>query len=367
MKIDRHNYEEFFLLYIDNELSAEEREQVEMFVLANSDLEEEFVMLQQSKLIADEEIIFDRKDLLLKETSITETTEESIILYLDNELTASDRKKAEEAFAADPSLQHIVSDYRQARLDPSEKIVFTDKAGLYRKEEGRVIAIKWWRAAAAALLIVGAGVAAYRMTGLGRADGGIRNSVASHTTTVKKEKPVSSEIQAPGKKDESPVVSTENKQQDPNKQIALSTQIQKQQKRPDENTTVKKPANDISISKIKDQLLADNNLTNDQPEPDRIRPAIVNNLKTEISTASTSRISNAIGMTDKLQHKQIVNDPAVTKDDSGTPNNYASNSENKKLRGFFRKATRFIERTTNINPANSDNKLLIGGMAINLK
>ena len=46
---------------------------------------------------------------------------------------------------------------------------------------------------------------------------------------------------------------------------------------------------------------------------------------------------------------------------------YASNTENKKLRGFFRKATRLIEHATNINPADDDNRVLIGGMAINLK
>ena len=90
------------------------------------------------------------------------------------------------------------------------------------------------------------------------------------------------------------------------------------------------------------------------------------------------KISNAVINNDKLQ-KDLFNTASVTNssnqtlDNSKTSGNdvmYASNTdnnENKRLRGFFRKATRFIERTTNINPANDDNKVLIGGMAINLK
>ena len=40
MKVDRHNYEEFFLLYIDNELSVDQKKQVDLFVQENADLEE---------------------------------------------------------------------------------------------------------------------------------------------------------------------------------------------------------------------------------------------------------------------------------------------------------------------------------------
>ena len=48
MNINRHNYESFFLLYIDNELCASDRNAVELFVLDNADLKSELYMLQQS-------------------------------------------------------------------------------------------------------------------------------------------------------------------------------------------------------------------------------------------------------------------------------------------------------------------------------
>jgi hypothetical protein len=44
------------------------------------------------------------------------------------------------------------------------------------------------------------------------------------------------------------------------------------------------------------------------------------------------------------------------------------NEKDKKgsVRGFLRKATRFIERRTGINPTNEDDELLIGAIAIKL-
>src|SRR5690349_19664250 len=99
MNINRYNYEEFFLLYVDNELTKAEREEVEAFVHDNPDLEEELVMFRQSKLRPDASIHFTGKESLLKPESasiVNETNyEEFFLLYVDGELNAVERREVE--------------------------------------------------------------------------------------------------------------------------------------------------------------------------------------------------------------------------------------------------------------------------------
>ena len=65
MNINRNNYEHFFLLYTDNELSAADRQAVELFIKDNADLQPELEMLQQT-IVQPEPINFAAKNSLLK-------------------------------------------------------------------------------------------------------------------------------------------------------------------------------------------------------------------------------------------------------------------------------------------------------------
>ncbi|MDQ2751737.1 MAG: hypothetical protein M3R72_01805 [Bacteroidota bacterium] len=64
-EIGSHNYEDYFLLYTDNELSKEEREDTERFVLQHPNLQAEFILLQQTRLPV-ENIEFRGKEKLYK-------------------------------------------------------------------------------------------------------------------------------------------------------------------------------------------------------------------------------------------------------------------------------------------------------------
>ncbi len=66
MNITRNNYEEYFLLSIDRELSADEQEALESFVRRHPDLEKELDRLKQTVNFPPE-IIFDNKNSLLRE------------------------------------------------------------------------------------------------------------------------------------------------------------------------------------------------------------------------------------------------------------------------------------------------------------
>ena len=62
--ITRDNYEEFFLLYIDNELSVADREAVEQFIAHHPDLQKDWKALLHCRLLPDEQLVFPDKELL---------------------------------------------------------------------------------------------------------------------------------------------------------------------------------------------------------------------------------------------------------------------------------------------------------------
>jgi hypothetical protein len=65
MTIDRNNYEEYFLLYIDGELTNDQRRQVEDFVTRHPDLEQELEILKQTVVIPPT-VVFDGKASLIR-------------------------------------------------------------------------------------------------------------------------------------------------------------------------------------------------------------------------------------------------------------------------------------------------------------
>ena len=154
--INQHNYEEFFLLYVDGELSATDKQAVEQFVQANPDLAIELEMLQQTLLVNDE-LIFEDKNLLFRTEAAeinTHNYEEHFLLYTDNELNTEARENVEKFVLQHPALQESFTLLKQTKLEP-ETIVFPDKQLLYRKEETKkpVFYIGWQRIAIAAALI----------------------------------------------------------------------------------------------------------------------------------------------------------------------------------------------------------------------
>ncbi len=154
MNINLNNYESFFLLYVDNELSAAEKVCVDGFIKEYPHLAEELQVLQGLILPAEEFASLDKNNLY-RSVGIEENMQEAMLLHLDNELPASASKKLTESIDADKILQQNWQQLLQTRL-PAEAIIFEDKESLYKKEPARIVSfrfVKW--AVAAAILAAG--------------------------------------------------------------------------------------------------------------------------------------------------------------------------------------------------------------------
>ena len=148
MNINLHNYETFFLMSVDNELLAAEREMVEAFVGMYPYLREELELLQDTVLQMEDDMIID-KTSLLKSAAV----EEWMLLHVDNELTGDAKDKLLQLIQSNESLQKDWKLLQQTKLDSQEVCVFEDKALLYRKEKSKLIRFAYVRWAAAAALI----------------------------------------------------------------------------------------------------------------------------------------------------------------------------------------------------------------------
>ena len=157
MSINKDNYEEYFLLYADNELSAVEKNNVEDFVKQYPELEEELLMIKLSVSKPDDECILEDKSFLFKEADkfiSGDNYQEVFVLYNDNELTGDERRKTEEFLEKNPVLKNDFELLQKVKLEADHTIVFPDKKLLYKREDnGKIIPLKWWKVAAAAILL----------------------------------------------------------------------------------------------------------------------------------------------------------------------------------------------------------------------
>lgn len=376
MSINHHNYEEYFILYMDNELSSDERRMVEAFTQQYPDLKEELNILLQYKLTPDTSVTYSGKEDLMKVNGNAPVTltnyEEWLVLYMDNELTTEQKKSVDQFLITHPSLKEEFALLQRTQLQP-EKIIFADKASLYRKEEEKPAPVRWWRLAAAAIIILGIGITTIIL---------VNKKPAGNESIVKG---VSKEKEAETKNH---VTIPEETNNTINESIAGENKNNKQALTPGVKQVVTNHVTtrqNIIIPENKqpfiipqpakeEQVVVVNNdkPTNNLPKPvenpnilknDASNKAIANvSVPEEISNPKNVLTNNIV--TTQTSHPSDIANASYT--NTGDADLEQSNGKKNKSRGFFRKVARTFEKRTDIDPTD-DNKLLVAGLAIRLK
>lgn len=356
MNINRDNYEEYFLLYADNELADSEKAEVLLFVKHNKDLEQEFRMIHHTISKPGAGVQLNDKSFLFRTTQksfINETNYEAVfVLYHDNELTESQKSETEDFLVIHKELKNEFDLIAMARLTPESAVVFPGKKILYRKEKsGKVTPIMFWRMLAAAVFI-GLGLwitSIYFQTPIKS------NTTTVHANPVKTLSPKTDTNIAPEKKPveivvQSPTIPGNN---------AVKETFNKKQKPVYRNT------NNAVVKTNIDTKNQEENITNQLPE--KINDAItvsdtrIKNISKE-ETSSLSKIdpSKELALNEIVTNNQN-NDPATyTKNTS-----YITDADNKngnyvfydvpaekfkktKVGGFLKKVKRVVERNNPI-------------------
>lgn len=156
MNINRLNYENYFLLYVDGELSATEMQAVDRFAAENKDLFDELQALLETKL-PETNIQYENKSSLYRTSSEQINSincEEKFLLFADDALTEQEKIATLHFVSMHPEHQELFNSIQQTIL-PVEVVAFPYKESLYRKEANirPLIFLKYWKLAAAAILI----------------------------------------------------------------------------------------------------------------------------------------------------------------------------------------------------------------------
>jgi hypothetical protein len=355
--ITRDNYEEWLVMYVDNELNEAGRLAVEQFIQQNPDLEEELVMLQQSVLLPDEQIVYEQKETLFKNTIAKEPVNENncsawFVLYGDDELTNEEKDKVEVFVYKHPQYQQEFELIQQAKLVPDKSITFPEKAYLYRTEEddNKVIAFPWWRlsAAAIALLVLGS-LAWYLSVQLNHTE------VAETVTTTK---PNTAKINSPQTTD-----TNKSEAPQPANRIPLKESVDTENKADVtsiDNNPTDKPRT-LTVNNKKNISIARNiqppvNVTHESTLPPMTPKQKENDFAAKpvavvVGNSYTRPAVNGTVIQKPVNEQLAVNTSGevAANESNDTEHTYVLNTSINKtpLRGFFRKVSRVVDKVTN--------------------
>ena len=354
MIINRHNYEECFILYWDNELTASQKQAIENFVNENPDLQDEFRILGETRFVPDKNLQFEGKEFLLNSSSINiNNYEEQLLNYIDDALNNNERKEVEKLAAKLPIIQKELLLLQKTKLQPETEVIFPDKSTLYRREEKvRVISMAWFRVAVAAAIILIAGFVMLRLINTDK--GGDKIEVAKNSDPKN---------QSSNQKADEPVRQPVN-QEDPKESLATAEKKSSSEQTPEK--TSKKPAieNKVPAPLLASKAENKNKLPRTPLETD-------NNNEMLIAAVEIPKDNNKAA---QKSETEIINNPleysSVTKSSAPTfaimdDDDFAK--EKGGLKEFLRKTTRVFERRTKIQTTTEDNKLLLGAFAVSLK
>lgn len=145
MRINRNNYEIWFIDFADGKLSAEDRKELFQFLNSHPDLQEEFENFENIKLENDETVFQDKDNL--KRSSLVlslKNQEEYFISYYENLLSPADKKAVEQYVNNYPGVKKDFETFRKSYLTTG-KIVFDEKEILKTSHPEITVSNQdWW-------------------------------------------------------------------------------------------------------------------------------------------------------------------------------------------------------------------------------
>jgi hypothetical protein len=159
MNINRDNYEEYFLDFLEGKLEGKQMLQFRQFLLENPGLADELTAASEVRIIPEEHIHLTNKSTLKKDVhpvaGIHEgNIEEKLVALMEGDLDDAGRKGLDEFLRQNPAFRHDLDLYEKTRLQPDQDVCFPDKKKLKKSFPVIYIRYFWIGSTAAALLLL---------------------------------------------------------------------------------------------------------------------------------------------------------------------------------------------------------------------
>ncbi|GAC1417247.1 MAG: hypothetical protein NVS9B7_08330 [Flavisolibacter sp.] len=355
--INRENYEEYFLLFIDNELNSQQVKMVHEFLDSFPEMKLELDLLQKTRL-PDHPIIFDGKESLRRDGMQLQDDNEGLLLYLDNELNNVERQAFEKRLNEHKELRLAYQILLKTKLDATEEIKFFDKKTLYKKTDRTIPFIARLRIAVLFILMVGSGLVYFFSTQLNKhtlTPVGQKNGVPEkQLVKIKKEEDAGGFLNTPrkinpmalrGARKLNHAYTKMNQKATRNlNRMVHNTPVPQTQSRfsraPGFNPTTNITSPGLKTM-VNEKLLFEEKMGERQP--------IIKNIPFFVTSTPAIRNTNEASPLESLQKESVV-----------------TNTRKGNFKSFLRKATRMIEKRTGIDPSNNNEEILIGAVAIKI-
>ncbi len=152
MKINRNNYEPFFIDYLEGTLDEKLVDDFLEFLQQNPDLKEELSLFNPVN-IEPEEITFNKKESLYKDKyDLEEEFNKAAISNLEGDISAKEKEKFEKYIHEHPEKEKDIALFNATKLQPDLSVKFKNKDKLYHHSAGKTVLL--WSVRIAAVLIL---------------------------------------------------------------------------------------------------------------------------------------------------------------------------------------------------------------------
>ncbi len=152
MKINRNNYESYFVDYLEGNLDEKLVDDFIEFLQQNPDLKKELTLFNQISIAQNKEMFSLKNNLYKEKYDKEETFYRTAIEHLEGDISDNEKRDFSEYLAKHPEKEKEVALFSLTKLLPDKSIVFTKKQKLYHYRIDKTFLL--WSLRVAAVLAV---------------------------------------------------------------------------------------------------------------------------------------------------------------------------------------------------------------------